>query len=90
MANTRSAEKVGAVSQLGALRDRLAEADAKFNVAAQVERDAETLCDKVRAELKARRLTLGLKQQELAERIEIGHRYLAHKTRDCMHNVNHT
>jgi transcriptional regulator with XRE-family HTH domain len=67
----RSNKDQGALAQLGSLRDRLASADPTFSVAAQVERGAEAFCDKVRTELKAHRLALGLNQQELADRIEV-------------------
>lgn len=70
MANSRSQEKKSALSQLGALRNRLAAADPNFKAAAEVEREAETFCDKVRTELKAHRLALGLDQHELANRME--------------------
>lgn len=61
--------KAGALSQLGALRNRLASASPEFAAAAQLEHDAETFCEKVRTELKTHRLQLGLNQTELAERL---------------------
>jgi transcriptional regulator with XRE-family HTH domain len=68
---TRSNEDRGALSQLSALRDRLSAADPRFNAAAQMERDAEAFCDKVRTDLKVHRLAIGLNQKELADRIEV-------------------
>ncbi len=62
----------GLLPQLGALRNRLAAADPRFNAAAGVERDAEALCDEVRSDLKAYRDTLGVSQKELAKRVELG------------------
>src|SRR5574337_2111936 len=62
----------GLLSQLGALRNRLAAGDSKFNAAARVERDAEALWDAVRSDLKSYRHTLGVSQKELAERVELG------------------
>jgi len=69
---TRENTNDGLLSQLGALRNRLAAADPGFNAAARVERDAEALCDEVRSDLKAYRHTLGVSQKELAERVELG------------------
>ena len=69
---TRENSNDGLLSQLGALRNRLAAADPGFNAAARVERDAEALCDEVRSDLKAYRHTLGVSQKELAERVELG------------------
>jgi transcriptional regulator with XRE-family HTH domain len=68
----RENKNEGLRSQLGALRNRLAAADPKFNAAARVEREAEALCDEVRSDLKAYRHTLGVSQKELAERVELG------------------
>jgi transcriptional regulator with XRE-family HTH domain len=63
-------EDEDALSQLGALRDRLAAADPKFKAAVQLERAAEVFCDKVRTDLKAHRLALGLNQKELGKLID--------------------
>jgi transcriptional regulator with XRE-family HTH domain len=59
-----------ALSQLDALRDRLAAADPRFKAAAQLERAAEIFCDKVRTDLKERRLALNLNQKELGEQVD--------------------
>ena len=61
----------GALSQLSALRDRLAAANPEFEAAARMEREAEVFCDKVRTDLKSHRLALGLHQNELAERVQL-------------------
>ena len=68
---TRLNENESALSQLGALRDRLAAVDTRFQAAAQMERDAEAFCDKVRTDLKLHRLAIGLNQKELAERVDV-------------------
>jgi transcriptional regulator with XRE-family HTH domain len=68
---TRLNPERGALSQLGALRRRLAATDAAFSAAAQIEHEAEIFCDRVRTDLKAHRLALGLNQKELAERIDV-------------------
>jgi len=69
---TGERKNAGLLSELGALRSRLAAADPKFNAAARIEREAEALCDEVRSDLKAYRHTLGVSQKELAERVELG------------------
>ena len=61
----------GALSQLSALRGRLAEDDEAFAQAARLEADAERFCELIRTELKSRRLKLGLRQSELAARLDL-------------------
>ena len=56
---------------LGALRNRLADADPGSGAAARVERDAEALCEGIRNDLKSHRVALGVSQKELAERLEL-------------------
>lgn len=67
----RTGAPKGALSQLGALRDRLAAADAGFDEAARLERHAEAFCDRVRADLKAYRLAQNINQKELAKRLDL-------------------
>ena len=59
-----------ALSQLDGLRHRLAAAHPRFKAAVQLERTAEIFCDKIRTDLKERRLALGLNQKELGDRID--------------------
>jgi transcriptional regulator with XRE-family HTH domain len=69
---TREKENEGLLSQLGALRDRLADANPRFKAAASIERDAEAFCEKIRSDLRSHRIALGVSQKELAGRLELG------------------
>jgi transcriptional regulator with XRE-family HTH domain len=68
---THENENEGLLSGLGALRNRLADADPGFRAAARVERDAEALCERIRNDLKSHRVALGVSQKELAKRLEL-------------------
>lgn len=71
MAVETRAVETGALAQLGALRQKLARADPKFEAAARAEAAADDLCQDLRRQLKARRTSAGLNQEDLARRLEL-------------------
>lgn len=67
----KAASGPGALAQLGALRERLAQADPVFAAGARVEQDAKAFCQQIRDDLKAHRLAANLTQADLARQLDL-------------------